>query len=533
MPFRLKTPLDMNPLTKYPAGEAPIGPSSGKSETPNGNGEDGQGMLAMNDLTYVLSPDFTIAVNSTHKNTYFASNEYTNSQRSLCTWMSGADYVDTRSSFLCFSLKGIDSGKIASLESGSILNIIKNITISSRSGDEIARIQDFNKLANMVMPYKHNSLWFSTVGQSLAQGEYLFPDDHDKKYPHFAIPIYLLSDFFAYGRLMPAMLCSGLRVEIDWEDPVRAFAAKRADGKTPAFSGATALSSYTIVNPYFSLKCVQLTDGTQRTLNAMSATNGLEIVYTDWERTDYIGADTVAHIEVRKACSRALAAYARSRLKTVGQQVKALDDGSLEEKSAGVLALVNAPESNVDSFASENFDLVKYQWNLSSLYFPQQPVQSKLPQSNAPECYMHTLESFSALKPDNKYISVPLRSNTQGGYLQPIQAGDFSTATVGPEEYVYLEQNSTVTANSTESKTTTGRPGSQHGTIRSYMTDMCTIGCTLERSHLHNLTGVAVNNSRVLAFRGEFATAAPREITIFLKYVKLTRCFVTNCEVEQ
>ena len=63
-----------------------------------------QGMLAVNDLTYLLEPDLSVAVNVTHKNHFFQSTKYTNSQRAVCILNSGADYIDTRDSDLQFDM---------------------------------------------------------------------------------------------------------------------------------------------------------------------------------------------------------------------------------------------------------------------------------------------------------------------------------------------------------------------------------------------------------------------------------------------
>jgi hypothetical protein len=60
----------------------------------------------------------------------------------------------------------------------------------------------------------------------------------------------------------------------------------------------------------------------------------------------------------------------------------------------------------------------------------------------------------------------------------------------------------------------------------------------LERSDLFNLSGVPINNSRVLSARVEYdqsivGTPRGRDVTVFLKYVRLARVFLNNVEVEQ
>ena len=70
-------------------------------------------------------------------------------------------------------------------------------------------------------------------------------------------------------------------------------------------------SDYQITNPRFIVHTCQLTDAAQRALNTVSATNGLEIVFYDHETTSNPPeSSTDIHIEVKKAVSRAMKAFA-------------------------------------------------------------------------------------------------------------------------------------------------------------------------------------------------------------------------------
>ena len=68
------------------------------------------------------------------------------------------------------------------------------------------------------------------------------------------------------------------------------------------------------------------------------------------------------------------------------------------------------------------------------------------------------------------------------------------------------------------------------------------IGVSLERSSLFNLSGIPINNSRVMSFHGTFDTRATEPkapgygmltFDVFLQYVRLARVFLNNVEVEQ
>jgi len=307
-----------------------------------------------------------------------------------------------------------------------------------------------------------------------------------------------LAPLFSYGRLMPAMLMSGLRIEILWADAKTAL--KFADGPPPM--------PFKIDNPQFVLSSIQLSDSIQRSLNELSATNGLEIVYTDYERTPFTqnNALETAHIEIRKSCSRALKAFARVRQRNFGARVPPLiDEFGVEGKFTGGVG----DEYLYNSFKAENnFPVYEYQWQLGSLYFPQQPVRAPNTvvglKQVALSAYAHLLESCDKYHDGSR----PMYTSFYNTHAAP--DGYIDSATGGLNE-----------------------------TVGTYTFDAHTIGVTLERSTMFNLAGVPVNNSRVLALHANLngtsaeAGTPVRQVDVFLKYVKLARVFLNNVEVEQ
>lgn len=487
-----------------------------------------QGLITVNDLNYVLEPDLSVATNKTHKKHFFQSSSYEHGQQGICILNSGADYIDTRRSFLSFELAGAATADttytLGSL--GTACNLIKNITISTRSGDELCRITDYNALQHMILPLTYDEEWFQTTGQLMGQGKRIRKDATDVVSHRFIIPMYVLSPLFAYGRLLPAMLMSGMRIEIEWEDKIKPFFATTED--TPvAFASIRSLNTggdgvltTTIKDPYFSLASVQLSDSIQRALNELSATNGLEVVYCDWERTTIDNRTDLAtvNIEVRKSCSRALKAFARVR-------------------ATGGAASTTTPmtDDKKDSFRAElEFPFTEYQWQLGSLYFPQQPVKAANAYDCGIEAYAHVLEAADKFHGDARQ---PLLSLHGGGVAHGAQFASQLAGVADNDPY--------------ELKLVTGvNKATDFGTHASYMFDSHCLGVTLERSTMFNLAGVPVNNSRVLSLRAKLQTAGSgevradngaaittgatyRKIDVFLKYVKLARVFLNNVEVEQ
>lgn len=486
-----------------------------------------QGLITVNDLNYVLEPDLSVATNKTHKKHFFQSASYEHGQQGICILNSGADYIDTRRSFLSFELVGSHAATttytLGAL--GTACNLIKNITISTRSGDELCRITDYNALQHMILPLTYDEEWFQTTGQLMGQNKRIVQEAGDFVTHRFIIPMYVLSPLFAYGRLLPAMLMSGMRIEIEWEDAIKPFIATKTDvpvvfANVHNLSVAEGALTTTIKDPYFSLASVQLSDSIQRALNELSATNGLEVVYCDWERTTVDQRTDLAttNIEVRKSCSRALKAFARVRA-----------TGGAGPDTTPM------PDSKKDSFrAEQEFPFLEYQWQLGSLYFPQQPVKATTTYGCGIEAYAHVLEAADKFHGDARQ---PLLSLHGGGVAHGAQ---FDSQLKG------VAQN-----DPHEVKAVIGVHGdSLYGTHGSYMFDSHCLGVTLERSTMFNLAGVPVNNSRVLALRAKLQTsksgevkasnglaitagATYRKIDVFLKYVKLARVFLNNVEVEQ
>ncbi len=546
----------------------------------SGSGSRRQGMLAVNDLTYLLEPDLSVAVGVTHKNHFFQSTDYTSTQRAVCILNSGADYIDTRDSYLQFDLSTTKQGRGYFGAQGSVLNIIKTVTISTRSGDEISRIVDCNRLNNMINSYRFDSQWMKTVGQSIAVGaahispitydENGNPDTYKPKPTTYCIPMYLLSDFFGYGRLLPSMIMSGLRIEIEFENPDNVFIhsntkatdlkdprynhARLAEGATGAQplvtlasgSGSSAvaavdaadLGDFTISGPQFVLKSVQLTDATQRALNEMSATNGLEIVYTDFERTEtQITGSGNHHVEVRKACSRALQAYARIRVGDTTQLGKVYEHAlgpSLYGPATGATASSaagdgsNYTNKHFDSFASEPLSQVRsYQWQLGSLYFPQQPIKGKIDEV-ALAGYCQSLISVGKWGPNRPRAHCQLHTTTSEGEVRHeklVSTVERHTIQM-PFEHQF-DRSKSVNQHQLYEPVV---PQAQPGTFTSWG-QTWVVG--LERSSMFELAGVPINNSRVLALRFEVDLNIKRVVDVYLKYVKLARVFLNNVEVEQ
>lgn len=212
----------------------------------NGEADARYGMIQVNDLVYKLDTDLSVAVNRTHKINFFQNQEYGSGQTSIAIINSGADYVDPRRSFMAFDVVIPATPTAASLalidsfiscyfgKNGSVLNLIDSVVVSTRSGDELSRVNDFGQLQNILVPEMFGNDYQQTIGQLIGLGSYIGGSGtyasgvppavavSEQRNRRFCIPLYLLSPIFNYGRLLPSMLMSGLRIEIKWKPLVQA-----------------------------------------------------------------------------------------------------------------------------------------------------------------------------------------------------------------------------------------------------------------------------------------------------------------------
>jgi len=560
------------------------------------------GLVGINNLNYRLEPDMSVAVNCTDKNHFFQQQKYTNSQRAVCVLNSGADYIDPRRSFLCFTImlpetdhygvftekndqtfermpERVTFGKpktngILDFDAkgyyGSAINLIHSITISTRSGDELSRIERLNLLQYILNPWTRDQHWNDTVGAAMGQNQYFtagLPDDNAKRKAlsmRVAIPMYCLSGLFNYDKLLPSMLMSGLRIEIAWAAPETAFCRSIASpgccrelsivqstvdkhivgyeqsvpqphkyfadnasslipttiAGEPAHTAANAkltIPSYEVCDIYFQLKSIQLTDAVQRILNETSAVNGLEIVYTDINNTQTVQNtnDTTGrctgdfYMEVRHAASRALRAMLVPRIQ-----------------------LANNTQV-CDSFATIGIPFKRWHWRLGSLYFPHQPIKGKDVLEILPQTYTYTADAWG------KVAGAPRTSVTLDDYTSPYHKNSHNPVATRVKETYAIDS----VKGSDEFFPDPGDAG-----FNRFYYDLFTccapIAVSLERSTLFNLSGIPINNSRVLSFHGEFDSASGDDLPVFpsygplvfdcfLQYVRLARVFLNNVEVEQ
>lgn len=513
-----------------PGGEAPM--AGGAPSGPSPADAARRGLVTVNKLDYELTPDLSVAVSRSNKTHFFSQETYEPGQRAICILNSGAEYARPDRSYLEFTVENSGTTEMI-IGQGGATRFIKDIVITSRSGDECERIQDVNRLAAFVCkatmskeklntvgrmagfstksthqiqinrdPYKHKAARNYDATSHNASTEYIMIPKSETR--RFLIPLSMLSGIFRFDKLLPSMFLSGLRIDILFADKeiggIQATSKINLVGATTPDDNDGDLG-WKILNPRVVLDSYQLTDSVQRVLNEEAAMRGMELVFRTFHTTNY-GIDANSKtFQCRKAVSRALSLLCL-------QYIDKPTDGK-----------------NWDAMATAPFAVLETQLRIGSLYFPQQAIRSKKVEDTALTCYYHMLRSASKLT---------------GKHASSLTFDQYVGTTVGglpmPDDYL-PKVNMSNPASLAEALAKPSAADYSTPTASQLGLDtnvpMNGLWFTLERSNVQELSGIPINNSRVAELSVTLQAKKKRNVYIYLDYVRLLRVFLQNIEVEE
>ena len=234
-----------------------------------------QSILFNNNLQYKLPTPTSVVTNRCLKRQYFQNRSYSSEQTMTCQFNTGTDFVDLKNSALVFKVKLNGADFRAGFGGGSACNLVRNIRIYHRSGTCYTNTQRINLWRKINDKYTHSPTWFSTVGSLMGYGYQL---DHNNKVFTAVIPLTHLHPFFnpeggsgSSNLLLPSVMASGLRVELDLSSMSEAFLSLPEEEP----------DSYEITDCYFQTMNVSLMDSAQSSLNSVAQKQALEFVYKD------------------------------------------------------------------------------------------------------------------------------------------------------------------------------------------------------------------------------------------------------------
>jgi len=368
-----------------------------------------QGIIDVNNLSYNLKPDLSVTTSRTTTTQFFQNQDYAENSTMVCILNTGASFIYGPNTTIAFDIEISKVSGTSTPETGcffpppgSAANIFSRITIMSRSGVVLERIDAVNILAAIKLAYEHDVNYSKTTGALMGQQPYdgktatanneapLRPfTTATNKTQRFVIPMSLISGLFAYTNLLPSALMSGLRIEIALTPAYQAFTLVKAAGTDPPNNYKY---SYAVKNPRILCDAYMLTDSIMRTLNEAAASSGLEVVFPTYFTTIQTRIGTTLNMESRRACSRALSAF-------YTEQVPFSDFKTTQSTMSSILIDETTGPKSV-------------QFRAGSLYFPNSVIQNDNPLIAAPENYQMALQNFS------KYNSALSSNSTFENYIQ-------------------------------------------------------------------------------------------------------------------
>ena len=410
--------------------------------------EQGKEDMLVNNLVYRQPVDLSLAKSRTHTKQFFQRSDYTSAsgKTAICDWNTGASYINCANSFLVFqmSVKATsESPENYTFGRGSAMNVINRLNVRTKSGSEVDRIDYVPLWSRVDVQYNCDRDYKESV-MSMAGYESIYTTGSSSttNIYKFAIPLERVATCFRplKGQLMPPQLASGLHIEFVFEELANVIST----------SAGIVLNDYDIKNIHFLLDQVDLSDEAQKAISVESAETGLEWVTPRVYAVQTSLAPSVGSVsvQIRKAVSQATRAY------TVLQQTAQYGNKQLDSTA-----------SMLSPFST------KFQYNLGSLYFPNQEV---IDDDGAPP----TASFIEALYAFDK---------TRNG----VKSCDLS--------------------------------------IQRFTSDSSILAMTSSRDDQLYLSGLNVNNSRALQFKGEFGwntgDTGSHLLTSFLEYVQVVKAY--------
>lgn len=400
--------------------------------------------LMVNNLIYKQPKSLSLAVNRTLKRQYFQRSSYSASETAIIDWNTGSSYVKSCNSYLTFKVLVTGSTPTANFANGSAMNLINHITIRTRSGTEMDRIDRVNLWSKNDIRHNYAQDWVEKFGTMSGIGATGIGGTDGANVTatakRFIVPLNMLSGFFrpVGDQLLPPQLASGLHIELGF-----------ADYREALFQKAGTVTGFTISDISIMCDTVDLADDTQKTLNMESSESGLEYTFPRIYTSTNTISSTAINIQVRKAVSQA------------------------NIVSACLLTQGDVLDVTKDSLKSEAWNVDSWQYRLGGLYFPHQAVTGA---SDGLESYMISQQTFDKAKHHYAENSVSLTDFITNGY----------------------------------------------GLLTA----------SLEKDQSLNLSGLPINNSRVLELQATLASySASIEAVVFLEYTAVARAWLDNTQL--
>jgi len=338
-----------------------------------------QELREVNRLVYLKPDNGALVDKRTMKSYNFSSASFAAGRSAQCLINSGGDAIWGPTSYLRMEYTKADGA--STVGSGSVLNFIRSVRLTHRSGEVLEFIDNYNVLGKLLLAYAQDgddaAKMADMLQVPLAAGTYVV-----------TIPMWILLGVFAeQSQYIPPGFLAGARLDVLLENDSIIWAA-------PALGDAL-----TDVNLSLVLDSSQVYDSVTKQImdeQADVARSGLQFSYSTWFNTHSPFGTASVNFDVQQSAS-------------ITQMVTAV----IRPQANLVL--------NADSFAFSQTAL-KTQWRLGSQYFPQQALELNRGQQ---EAYYTTLVAWDG-------APMQFAGKRASGKGADVGLAQWSTAVVAP-----------------------------------------------------------------------------------------------------
>ena len=305
-------------------------------------------LLGANGMAYAMPPALSVATSRRGITNFPQVASSSNGSQIIYSLNTGDGFIHGPSSYMKMTVtiqkgsSGAGSDRVATDNIGALFD---TVTVSTRSGVEICRVQEFGLYCSKYVRSKYGSAKFDRTGASLRYDKEVqsgatiapFTSTFNAVLPLSLIPC------FAEDVLLPPQLMEGLRIRFDLATVATAF---RVTG--------LAVDSYSVVSDMM-LDSTILSDAFVRRIGEISAKDGLVLIHKEPFHTIVNTSQASLNFDVKKSATMAVEFMVIPRVGTVASTA------------------TNTQESLPYPFTS-------MQIQVGSVYYPNQPLL----QSGAP-----------------------------------------------------------------------------------------------------------------------------------------------------
>lgn len=354
-------------------------------------------LMEINNLQYSIGRSLSVCTSSNYvyeplNISGVASGPNRTVQRTLNT---GASFVKGRHSYLAMKVKFLPTlagvpvafvpragatpaDNYATFGEGSVLNLIEEVTLRTKDGVEVHVDRQAHDLNNILYYYENSSDYIKHAGSAMGitHGEAEHGADSLDTAPldqlsreklgeflaggqQFIIPMSAISRLFAYDKLLPSQLMSGLSVSIKFRNTADAFVWIESNpGQADGFT-------YEISDAYLRVATCDLSDSMQSKIATMSESKGgLKILIDDFHHEKQTGVTSQANVNVRANIAQAL--------QMIVKPTFASDLGDIKE----------------DPFSGNGCNVQRYYFRHGSTQYPKTEIK------DGPETFKQAMNAF-------------------------------------------------------------------------------------------------------------------------------------------